>query len=95
MPPLTETRPEELIHDLAMSLWRDRAMLRDLARPKAWEPSIEDCQRLAERQVELLRRHGVLRAVREVAPAHSMRPAGSGDLSATLPVWRLRAAQET
>jgi hypothetical protein len=93
MPPLTETPPEDLIHDLAMSLWRDRGMLRDMARRKAWEPSIEDCQRLAERQVELLRRHGVLWLVREVAPAHSMRPAGSGPLTGPLPVWRPRAAQ--
>ena len=28
--------PEDLVHDLTMSLWRERAALRDLARRKAW-----------------------------------------------------------
>jgi len=42
--------PEDLIHDLTMSLWRNRSALRDLARRKTWEPSIDDCHRIAERQ---------------------------------------------
>jgi hypothetical protein len=70
----TATIPtEDLIHDLTMSLWRSRGALRELARRKAWEPSIDDCRRIAERQVEQLKRHGVLRVERTVAPGHSMR----------------------
>ena len=83
--------PEDLLHDLTMSLWRERAALRDLARRKAWEPSIDDCRRLAERQVEQLKSHGVLEVTRRVATAHSMRPhAPAAPMG--LPVWRSRAA---
>jgi hypothetical protein len=59
MPDIAYFPPEDLVHDLAMSLWRSRGALRDLARRKAWEPSIDDCRRIAERQVEQLKRHGV------------------------------------
>ena len=54
MPDIAYFPPEDLVHDLAMSLWRSRGALRDLARRKAWEPSIDDCRRIAERQVEQL-----------------------------------------
>ena len=60
MPNAKHFPPGDLVHDLTMSLWRERAALRDLARRKAWEPSIDDCRRLAERQVEQLKSHGVL-----------------------------------
>jgi hypothetical protein len=59
MPETAHFPPEDLVHDLAMSLWRSRRALRDLARRKAWEPTIDDCRRIAERQVEQLKRHGV------------------------------------
>jgi len=80
--------PDDLVHDLAMSLWRDRAMLRDLARRKAWEPSIDDCRRIAEQQVEQLKRHGVVEVRRRIAPAHSMRPESAPVAPSGLPVWR-------
>jgi hypothetical protein len=63
---------EDLIHDLTMSLWRSRGALRDLARRKAWEPSIDDCRRIAERQIEQLKCHGVLHVTRGVARAHGV-----------------------
>jgi hypothetical protein len=68
--------PEDLVHDLTMSLWRERAALRDLARRKAWEPSIDDRRRLAERQVEQLKSHGVLEdgengSIWQTPPAYS------------------------
>ena len=88
----TATIPvEDLIHDLTMSLWRSRGALRDVARRKAWEPSIDDCRRIAERQVEQLKRHGVFRVERIVAPAHSMRPHEPAVSPMALPVWRSRA----
>ena len=68
---------EAIISDLTTALSQCRSMLRGLARRKTWEPSIEDCRRIAERQVEHLKRAGVERVTRRVAPAHSMRPAGT------------------
>jgi len=82
---------EDLIHDLTMSLWRSRGAIRDVARRKAWEPSIDDCRRIAERQVEQLKRHGVFRGERTVAPAHSMRPHEPALSPMALPVWRSRS----
>jgi hypothetical protein len=64
--------PDSLVDDLTTSLWQSRAALRSLARRKAWEPSIGDCRAIAERQVEHLRRVGVERIVRRVAPPHNM-----------------------
>jgi hypothetical protein len=83
--------PDDLVHDLAMSLWRSREALRDLARRKAWEPSIDDCRRIAERQVEQLKRHGVFQVGRTIAAVHSMRPHGPEDAASDLPVWRSRS----
>ena len=83
--------PEDLGHDLTMSLWRERAALRDIAHRKAWEPSIGDCRRLAERQIEQLKSHGVFEITRRVVTAHSIRPhAPAAPMG--LPVWRSRAA---
>ena len=79
--------PEDLVHDLTMSLWRDRAALHDLARRKAWEPSIDDCRRLAERQVEQLKSHGVLEVTRQVAVPIACRPHAPARAMG-LPVWR-------
>jgi hypothetical protein len=91
MPNTANVPPESLIEDLTMSLWRERGTLRDLAHRKTWEPSIDDCRRLAERQVEQLKNHGVLEVTRRVATAHSMRPPAPA-ASAGLPIWRSRAA---
>ena len=44
MPIPIDAPPETLADDLTMSLWRERATLRLLARRKAWEPSIDDCR---------------------------------------------------
>ena len=83
--------PEALVHDLAISLWRSRGALRDLARRKAWEPSIEDCRRVAEQQVEQLKRHGVVEVRRRIASAHSMCPESAPVAPSGLPVWRCRS----
>ena len=91
MPETAHFPPEDLVHDLAMSLWRSRGALRDLARRKAWEPSIDDCRRIAERQVEQLKRHGVFEVARTIAAAHSMHPNGPEDAASGLPVWRSRS----
>ena len=91
MPIAKHFPPEDLVHDLTMSLWRERAALRDLARRKAWEPSIDDCRRPAERQVEQLKSHGVFEVTRRVATAHSIRPHAPAALVG-LPVWRSCAA---
>jgi len=70
---MSDVSPDDLIHGLTMALCECRGMLRSLARRKAWEPSIDDCRRIAEEQVEQLKRAGVERIIRRVAPAHSMR----------------------
>ena len=90
MPDIAYFPPEDLVHDLAMSLWRSRGALRDLARRKAWEPSIEDCRRVAEQQVEQLKRHGVVQVRRTIAAVHSMRPRGPEEGPSVPPVWRSR-----
>jgi hypothetical protein len=91
----TATIPlEDLIHDLTMSLWRSREALRDLARRKAWEPSIDDCWRLAERQVEQLRRHGALHATRRVARAHGVGSEQPVDAPAPMPNWAAQPARK-
>jgi hypothetical protein len=82
--------PDDLVHDLAMSLWRSRRALRDLARRKAWEPTIDDCRRIAEQQVEQLKRHGVVQVRRTIAAVHSMRPRGPEEGPSVPPVWRSR-----
>jgi hypothetical protein len=79
--------PQDLIHDLTKSLWRSRSALRDLARRKAWEPSIEDCRRIAECQVEQLRRHGVLHVTRSVARAHGVGSEQPIEAPAPMPIW--------
>ena len=83
--------PDSLVDDLTTSLWQSRAALRSLARRKAWETSIGDCRAIAERQLEHLKRVGVERITRRVAPAHSM---GGGVAASTvppeLPIWRGR-----
>ena len=61
-----------------------------MARRKAWEPSIDDCRRIAERQVEQLKRHGVFQVARTIAAAHSMRPQPE-EAASDLPVWRSRS----
>jgi hypothetical protein len=91
MPDTAHFPPEDLVHDLAMCLWRSRGALRDLARRKAWEPSIEDCRRIAERQVEQLKRHGILQVARTIAAVHSMRPESEPVAPSGLPVWRTQS----
>ena len=91
----TATIPtEDLIHDLTMSLWRSRGALRDLARRKSWEPSIDDCRRIAERQVEQMRRHGVLYVTRGVARAHGAGSKQPVPASASMPIWAARPPRE-
>ena len=87
--------PEELTHDLTISLWHSRGELRALARRRAWEPSIEDSRRIAERRVDELRGHGVFQIGRHVAPAHSVRPEGGPAAPAGPPVWRGRPLTRT
>ena len=91
MPDIAYFPPEDLVHDLAMSLWRSHGALRDLARRKAWEPSIDDCRRIAERQVEQLKRHGIFQVARMIAAAHSMGPHGPEESLSALPLWRCRS----
>ena len=91
MPDTAHFPPDDLIHDLAMSLWRGRRALRDLARRKAWEPTIDDCRRIAEQQVEQLKWHGVVQVRRRIASAHSMRPESAPRAPSGLPVWRSQA----
>ena len=86
--------PEDLIHDLTMSLWHSRAALRDLARRKAREPSIDDCRRITERQVEQLRRHRVLHVARGVARAHGVGSEQPVEVPAAMPIWAAQAALE-
>jgi hypothetical protein len=62
MPDLAQVPPDSPVIDLTTGLWQSRAALRSLARRKAWEPSIDDCGAIAERQVEHLRRVGVERS---------------------------------
>ena len=95
MPETAHFPPEDLVHDLAMSLWRSRAALRDLARRKAWEPSIEDCRRVAEQQVEQLKRHGVVEVRCRIASAHSMRPESARIAPSGLPVWRSQSGSRS
>ena len=88
--------PEDLIADLTMSLWYRRGALRDLARRKAWEPSIDDYRRIAEHQVEQLKRHGVLQVTRQVAVSHSMAPnAPLPRGPSVLPLWSARPTTDT
>jgi hypothetical protein len=91
MPETAHFPPEDLVHDLAMSLWRSRRALRDLARRKAWEPTIDDCRRIAEQQVEQLKRHGVVQVRLRIASAHSMCPESAPVAPLGLPVWRSRS----
>jgi len=77
-----------------MSLRRSRGALRDLARRKAWEPSIDDCRRIAERRVEQLKTHGVFQVARTIAAAHSMGPHGPEESASALPLWRCRSGAE-
>jgi len=87
--------PETLADDLTMSLWRERATLRLMARRKAWEPSIDDCRDMAGRMLEYLKRRGVLRVIREGASEnHSISPIATKITSPPLPVWAPRASRE-
>jgi hypothetical protein len=87
--------PETLADDLTMSLWRERATLRLLARRKAWEPSIDDCRDMAGRMIEYLKRRGVLRVIREGAgEQHSISPIASKRSSPPLPLWAPRPVRE-
>jgi hypothetical protein len=85
--------PEAIIADLTMGLCQSRAALRALARRKKWEPSIDDCRAIAERQVEHLKRCGVVGVTRRIAPTHGMRP-GEAEPPAPSehPTWRPRPA---
>ena len=82
MPIPVNAPPESLAGDLTMSLWRERATLRFLARRKAWEPSIDDCRGLAGRLVEYLKGRGVLRVIRQ----------GAGEQHSIGPIAPMRAA---
>ena len=91
MPIPINAPPETLADDLTMSLWRERATRRILARRKAWEPSIDDCRAIAERQVQDLRNRLTPLVVQRVAQAHSInfgdpRPVPAG----SMPIWRRR-----
>ena len=87
--------PETLADDLTMSLWRERAALRLLARRKAWEPSIDDCRDMADRLVAYLKGRGVLRVIREgSAEHHSISPVATKRTSPPLPIWAPRPARE-
>lgn len=87
--------PETLADDLTMSLWRERATLRILARRKAWEPSIDDCRDMAGRMVEYLKKRGVLRVIREgAAEQHSISPIAAKRMSSPLPLWAPRPSRE-
>ena len=87
--------PENLADDLTMSLWRERATLRLLARLKAWEPSIDDCRDMAGRLVEYLKVRGVLRVIREGGGEnHSISPITPKRTSPPLPLWAPRPPRE-
>jgi hypothetical protein len=91
----TATIPiEDLVHDLSMGLWRSRGALRALARRKAWEPSIDDCRRIAERHVEQLKRHGVPHVTRSVARAHGVGSEQPVDAPASMPIWAPQPSRE-
>ena len=88
MPIPINAPPETLADDLTMSLWRERATLRLLARRKAWEPSIDDCRDMAGRMLEYLKGRGVLRVIREgSAEHHSISPIATKRTSPPLPIW--------
>jgi hypothetical protein len=92
---LINAPPETLADDLPISLWRERATLRLLARRKAWEPSIDDCRDLAGRLVEYLKVRGVLRVIREgSAEQHSISPVATTRTSPPLPIWAPRPSRE-
>ena len=95
MPETAHFPPEDLVHDLAMSLWRSRRALRTLARRKAWEPTIDDCRQIAEQQVEQLKRHGVFQVARTIAAVHSMRPENAPVAPSGLPVWRSQSGSRS
>ncbi len=97
MPIPLNAPPETLADDLTMSLWRERATLRLLARRKAWEPSIDDCREMASRMLEYLKGRGVLRVIREgSAEQHSISPVATKTRSLPMPIWapRRRASPE-
>ena len=80
MPDFAQVPPDSLVDDLTTCLWQSLAALRSLARRKAWETSIGGA--IAERQVEQLKRVGVERITRRVAPDQSM---GGGVAASTVP----------
>ena len=87
--------PENLADHLTMSLWRERATLRLLARRKAWEPSIDDCRDMAGRVVEYLKGRGVLRVIRESgSEQHSISPIAIKRASPPMPIWAPRPPRE-
>ena len=87
--------PETLADDLTMSLWRERATLRLLARRKAWEPSIDDCREMAGRMLEYLKTRGLLRVIRQGgSEQHSISPFATKRTSSPLPIWAPRPARE-
>jgi hypothetical protein len=66
---------ENLADDLTMSLWRERATLRRLARRKAWGTEHRRLSGPRRRLVEYLKVRGVLRIIREGAgEQHSIGP---------------------
>ena len=95
MPIPINAPPETLADDFTMSLWRERATLRLLARRKAWEPSIDDCRDMACRMLQYLKRRGVLRVIREGASEnHSISPIVSKRAGPALPLWGPRPSRE-
>ena len=60
---LTEASPDDLTDSLAFALLKERKTLQRLGRRPGHEPGMEDCQAIAVRLVEHLKRSGVEKVV--------------------------------
>jgi hypothetical protein len=65
---LQRQSPDDLFRDLWTCLADHHAILARIARRKGHSgPSIADCQRIARRQIEMLKHHGIVTVVRQVS----------------------------
>jgi hypothetical protein len=80
--------PDDLLHELTFGLGEHRDTLRYIARRAKWqwEPSQEDCRRIAADLIARMKRAGLVQVVRAVSPPHG--GASVGAVPTALPLWR-------
>jgi len=65
---LQHQSPDDLFPDLWTCLADHRAILAKISRREGRSgPSIADCQKIARRQIEMLKHHGIVTVVRQVS----------------------------